>query len=187
MPGDSAGWRTPRQVSTERSRRRQIGDAGITASGLRRRVQSGVLEKIGSHTFRSPFAASTHSAISPRSCSTADRTRSCPVRRLRRCTASTGSASASVPRHDHQRPQRQRAHHHIHTTTELPLIDRATVSRSRHDVRDADVDRRRPVRLAGARSPRPSTRRCVTVSRPKNSCTAGSSRCGREGATASRS
>src|SRR5262245_49071623 len=37
----------------------QVGDAGISPSGLRSRVQSGLLESIGSHTFRSPFVAAS--------------------------------------------------------------------------------------------------------------------------------
>jgi Transcriptional regulator, AbiEi antitoxin len=106
----------------------QIGDAGISASGLRRRVQSGVLERIGVHTYRSPFVAP--SALGDLGALVLD------------CGTGTfvsGPTAAALHGFDgfRLRPPYhvtvlrgrnvQRAHHHIHTTTQLPLIDRSTV------------------------------------------------------------
>jgi hypothetical protein len=107
---------------------RQVADAGITSSGLRRRVQSGVLERIGAHTYRSPFAGS--SALADLSALVID------------CGENTyvsGPTAAALHGFDgfrlhspfHVTTLRgrnvQRAHHCVHTTIELPLIDRATV------------------------------------------------------------
>jgi Transcriptional regulator, AbiEi antitoxin len=107
----------------------QIGAAGLSSSGLRSRVQSGVLDKIGSHTYRSPFAATTpiadlaalvvdcgqHAFVSG---PTAAALHGLDGFRLRPPFHVTIIRGRNV----------QRAHHYIHTTTELPLIDRATVS-----------------------------------------------------------
>jgi hypothetical protein len=106
----------------------QIVDAGVGSSGLRRRVQSGVLERLGSHTYRSPFASS--SALGDLAALVLD----CGVD-----TYVSGPTAAALHGFDgfklkppfHVTVIRgrnvQRAHHHIHTTTELPLIDRATI------------------------------------------------------------
>jgi hypothetical protein len=107
---------------------RQIGDAGISSSGLRRRVQSGVLEQIGSHTYRSPFIAA--SALDDLAALILDCGQGAFV------SGPTAAAlhgfdgfKLRVPFHVTVLRGRnvQRAHHHIHTTTELPRIDRATV------------------------------------------------------------
>ena len=107
----------------------QIGAAGISSSGLRSRVQSGVLERTGSHTFRSPFAAST--PLADLAALVLDCGQDAFV---------SGPTAAALHGFDGYRLRPpfhvtiirgrnvQRAHHHIHTTTELPLIDRATVS-----------------------------------------------------------
>ncbi len=106
----------------------QIGGAGLDPVQLRRRVQSGILDKIGSHTYRSPFASS--SAAADLHALVLD------------CGANafaSGPTAAAVHGFDgfklrppfHVTVVRgrnvQRAHHHIHTTTVLPQIDRATV------------------------------------------------------------
>lgn len=105
-----------------------ITDAGISASGLRRRVQSGVLERIGSHTYRSPFMPT--SALSDLAALVLD---------CGQDTFVSGPSAAALHGFDGFRLKPpfhvtvlrgrnvQRAHHRIHTTTELPLIDRATV------------------------------------------------------------
>ncbi len=107
----------------------QIGDAGISPSGLRSRVQSGILEQIGSHTFRSPFVAA--SPLGDLAGLLLDCGREAFV---------SGPTAAALHGFDGFRLKRpfhvtvirgrnvQRAHHHIHTTTKLPLIDRAEVS-----------------------------------------------------------
>ena len=107
----------------------QIGAAGISVSGLRSRVQSGVLERIGSHTFRSPFAAS--SPLADLAALVLDCGQDAFV---------SGPTAAALHGFDGFRLRPpfhitiirgrnvQRAHHHIHTTTDLPLIDRATAS-----------------------------------------------------------
>jgi len=107
----------------------QIIDAGISPSGLRRRVQSGVLERVGVHTFRSPFAAT--SALADLTALVLDCGDDAFV---------SGPTAAALHGFDgfklkppfHVTIIRgrnvQRVHHHIHTTTALPLIDRATVS-----------------------------------------------------------
>jgi hypothetical protein len=107
----------------------QIGDAEIGISGLRRRVQSGVLERVGVHTFRSPFV--TPSALADLSALVLDCGDDAFV---------SGPTAAALHGFDgfklkppfHVTIIRgrnvQRAHHHIHTTTVLPLIDRATIS-----------------------------------------------------------
>jgi hypothetical protein len=105
----------------------QIGAAGITASGLRRRVQSGVLERIGAHTYRSPFAS--RAALDDLAAVVLD----CGVGAF-----ASGPSAAALHGFDGFRLKApfhvtvvrgrnvQRAHHRIHTTLELPLIDRAT-------------------------------------------------------------
>jgi hypothetical protein len=107
----------------------QIGGTGISSSGLRSRVESGVLEKVGSHTYRSPFVAA--SALADLAALVLDCGRDAFV---------SGPSAAALYGMDgfHLRSpfhvtivrgrNVQRARHHIHTTTELPLIDRATVS-----------------------------------------------------------
>jgi Transcriptional regulator, AbiEi antitoxin len=107
---------------------RQIGEAGISPSGLRRRIQSGVLERVGAHTYRSPFVPP--SALDDLAGLVLD----CGVD-----TFVSGPTAAALLGFDGFRLKApyhvtvvrgrnvQRAHHHIHTTTELPLIDRATV------------------------------------------------------------
>jgi hypothetical protein len=106
----------------------QIGAAGIHPGELRRRVQSGVLVKSGAHTYRSPLAPA--SAIAELVALVLD------------CGAEafvSGPTAAALHGFDGFRLRPpfhvtvvrgrnvQRAHHLIHTTTELPLIDRASV------------------------------------------------------------
>jgi hypothetical protein len=107
----------------------QITDAGISSSGLRRRVRSGVLERVGVHTFRSPFAA--RASLAELAALLLDCGDDAFV---------SGPTAAALHGFDGFRLKPpfhvtvlrgrnvQRAHHHIHTTTRLPLIDRATVS-----------------------------------------------------------
>ena len=164
----------------------QIGDAGITASGLRRRVQSGVLERIGSTRIAARSCRPPTAPISPRSCSTAARTRSCRGRRPRRCMASTGSASGPVPRHVMQRPQRAAGpsshSHDDRTAADRPGDGVAAAG----DVGDADADRRRAVRLAGELTAALDSAFRDGLTR-RTRCTAGSSTCGRAAGTGSRS
>jgi hypothetical protein len=107
---------------------RQVAEAGITSSGLRRRVQSGVLERIGSHTYRSPFVGSSaHADLTALVIDCGEN------------TYVSGPTAAALHGFDGFRLHQpfhvttirgrnvQRAHHHVHTTIELPLIDRATV------------------------------------------------------------
>ena len=80
--------RSARSGHGEPDRRR----AGITASGLRSRVQSGILERIRTHTYRSPFAASTplaDLAAVVLDCGVA------PHARARRAAAPTGSTGSA--------------------------------------------------------------------------------------------
>ncbi len=105
----------------------QIGVAGMSPDQLRRRVQSGILDQVLPHTFRSPF-----SATSPRA-DLASLVLDCGPEAF-----ASGPSAAALHRLDgfalkapfHVTVFRgrnvQRAHHFIHTTTELPLIDRAT-------------------------------------------------------------
>src|SRR5262245_38821279 len=107
----------------------QIGEAGISPRGLRSRIQSGVLEPIGSHIFRSPFVPM--SALADLSALVLDCGDDAFV---------SGPTAAALHGFDGFRLKPpfhvtvvrgrnvQRAHHHIHTTVDLPLIDRATVS-----------------------------------------------------------
>jgi Protein of unknown function (DUF559) len=106
----------------------QIGVAGMSPDQLRRRVQSGILDQILPHTFRSPF-----SATSPRA-ELAALVLDCGPESF-----ASGPSAAALHRLDgfvlkapfHVTVLRgrnvQRAHHFIHTTTELPLVDRTTV------------------------------------------------------------
>lgn len=164
-----------------------ITDAGISASGLRRRVQSGVLERIGSHTYRSPFMPT--SALSDLAALVLD---------CGQDTFVSGPSAAALHGFDGFRLKPpfhvtvlrgrnvQRAHHRIHTTTELPLIDRATVEHV--PVMSATrtlIDLARLSRLLP--SPLRSIPRFATVSPRRNSCTAGSSPCVRADGTGSRS
>ncbi len=102
--------------------------AGMSSSELRRRVQSGVLERVGSHTLRSPFVAST--ALADLAALVLD------------CGAgavASGPTAAALHGMDgfvlrppfHVTVARgrnvQRAQHHLHTTTDLPPRDRSTV------------------------------------------------------------
>jgi very-short-patch-repair endonuclease len=107
----------------------QVSAAGMSSSGLRSRVQSGVLEKIGAHTYRSPFAV--RSVLADLAALAVDCGKDAFV---------SGPTAAALHGFDGLRLKPpfhitvvrgrnvQRAHHHIHTTTELPLIDRAVVS-----------------------------------------------------------
>jgi hypothetical protein len=107
----------------------QIGDAGISPRRLRSRVQSGVLDRIGSHIYRSPFVAASPLA------DLAALLLDCGSEAF-----ASGPTAAALHGFDGFRLKQpfhvtvirgrnvQRAHHHIHTTIELPLIDRAMVS-----------------------------------------------------------
>jgi hypothetical protein len=106
----------------------QIRDAGITAGQLRRRVQSGILQPSGVHTYRDPFVE--RSALGD-------------LRELvmdcGKDTFVSGPTAAALHGFDgislrppfHVTMVRgrnvQRVHHHVHTTTELPPIDREEV------------------------------------------------------------
>ncbi|MBA3289584.1 MAG: hypothetical protein H0U21_16485 [Acidimicrobiia bacterium] len=106
----------------------QIGDGGIDPAQLRRRIQSGILDKVGSRTFRSPF--NTPSEQSDLHALVLD---------CGRDTFVSGPTAAALHGFDGFRLRTpfhvtvvrgrnvQRAHHFIHTTTTLPAIDRATV------------------------------------------------------------
>ena len=107
---------------------RQLGDAGISPSGLRRRVQSGILERIGTRTYRSPlFPPSTLADLATLivDCG-ADARASGPT-----AAALHGFDGFSLRPPFHVVVPRgrnvQRARPRIHTTSNLPLIDRATV------------------------------------------------------------
>lgn len=107
--------------------RQQAAAAGVSPSQLRRRVQSGTLDQIGPNTFRLPGASDRH------------------VDQLRALLIDVGNAwacrSTAAALHGFDgftlRPpfdlviergrDVQRVRHRIHTTTELPLIDRAQV------------------------------------------------------------
>ena len=102
--------------------------AGLSPDQLRRRVQSGILDQVLPHTFRSPF-----SATSPRA-DLASLVLDCGPEAF----ASGPSAAAlhqldgfalKAPFHVTVLRGRnvQRAHHFVHTTIELPLIDRTVV------------------------------------------------------------
>ena len=108
----------------------QRGAAGVTRGQLRRRVQSGVLVPTGVHTYRSPLGVS--SALADLASLVVD------------CGPNTyvsGPTAAALHGFDGFRLRApfhvtivrgrnvQRVHHHVHTTTELPLIDRATIER----------------------------------------------------------
>ena len=94
----------------------EINAAGISASGLRRRVQSGVLERIGVQTYRSPFVPS--SALSDLAALVIDCGKDAFV---------SGPTAAALHGFDGFRLKPpfhvtilrgrnvQRAHHHIHT------------------------------------------------------------------------
>ena len=107
----------------------QIAASGISAAELRRGVGSGVLERIGAHTYRSTFASPSVSADL--------------AALLLDCGGEafvSGPSAAALHGFDGFRLRPpfhvmvlrgrnvQRAHHHVHTTIELPLIDRASVS-----------------------------------------------------------
>ena len=106
----------------------QARAAGLNPAQLRRRVQSGVLERAGCHTFRSPFGSS--SAIADLTALLLD----CGDE-----SYMSGRTAAALYGFDGftLRPpfdvtvlrgrNVQRAHHHIHTTLELPSVDRATI------------------------------------------------------------
>jgi hypothetical protein len=106
----------------------QIDNAGISPSGLRRRVQSGVLERTGSHTYRSPFTPP--SELGDLAALILD---------CGRDSVASGPTAAALHGFDGFRLAApfhvtvirgrnvQRAHHHIHTSADLPLIDRTTV------------------------------------------------------------
>ncbi|MGI9029721.1 MAG: hypothetical protein ACR2HP_07015 [Ilumatobacteraceae bacterium] len=106
----------------------QMRAAGMTDAERRRRVRSGVLVRAGSHTFRSPFAPS--SMLSELAAAVLD---------CGQGAAASGPSAAALHGFDGFRLRRplhvmvprgrnvQRAHLLVHTTSELPLIDRATV------------------------------------------------------------
>jgi hypothetical protein len=106
----------------------QIGAAGMTPEELRHRVQSGVLDRVLPHTYRSPF-----SATSPRA-ELAALVIDCGPGSI-----ASGPSAAALHRLDgfslrppfHVTVPRgrnvQRARHHIHTSIELPVVDRTTV------------------------------------------------------------
>jgi hypothetical protein len=106
----------------------QIGTAGMSPDQLRRRVQSGILDQILPHTFRSPFSATSARA------DLAALVLDCGPESF-----ASGPTAAALHRLDgfvlkapfHVTVLRgrnvQRAHHVVHTTTELPLVDRTTV------------------------------------------------------------
>ena len=131
-------------------RAEQIVAAGLSPADQRRAVHEGVLERTGVHTYRSPFApTSVHGDLAAL---------------LLDCGADafvSGPTAAALHGFDGFRLRPpfhvtvlrgrnvQRAHHQIHTTTELPLIDRATVSDLRAFSADADAHRPVPLRPAG--------------------------------------
>lgn len=107
---------------------RQLGEAGVTPELLRSRIQSGTLERIGSHVVRSPFATTT--AVGDLCAFVLD----CGPDAV----ASGPSAGAlhgfdgislrppfhvTVPRGRNV----QRIRHFVHTSTELPRRDRCTL------------------------------------------------------------
>jgi hypothetical protein len=108
--------------------RRQLGAEGLTERQRLRRVDSGLLDRVGSHTYRSPFV--TPSAVGDVAALVVD------------CGADavvSGPTAAALHGFDgitlrppfHVTVVRgrnvQRAHHRIHTTIELPTVDRSTV------------------------------------------------------------
>jgi len=109
---------------------RQIGAAGMTAAELRRRIQSGVLQRVGSHTYRGLFAPTSilgELAAAVLDCGPG--------------AVASGPSAAALHGFDGFRLRRplhvtvprgrniQRAALHVHTTSDLPRIDRATVER----------------------------------------------------------
>ena len=106
----------------------QARAAGLNPAQLRRRVQSGVLERAGCHTFRSPFGSSSaiadltallldcgeESYVSGRTAAALYGLDGFPLRPPFDVTVRRGRNV-------------QRVHHHIHTTVELPSVDRATI------------------------------------------------------------
>ncbi len=106
----------------------QIGEAGMSPDQLRRRVQSGILEQVLPHTYRSPFSATSARA------ELATLVLDCGPE-----TFVSGPTAAALHRLDgfalrapfHVTVLRgrnvQRAHHFIHTTTQLPIVDRTIV------------------------------------------------------------
>ena len=107
---------------------RQAIASGMSSDQLRRKVEAGVLRRVGSHTFRSPFAPTT--ALADLAALVLD---------CGQGAFASGPSAAALHGFDGFRLRPpfhvtllrgrniQRAHHHIHTSTELPLIDRATV------------------------------------------------------------
>ena len=144
----------------------------ISVSGLRRRVQSGVLERVGAHTYRSPFVPDL----------AARRPRGARARLRPADTFVSGPSAAALHGFDGFRLKPpfhvtvlrgrnvQRAHHRIHTTTELPLIDRATVERlPAMSATRTLIDVARFVARRDVSRP-PSTPRCATgLDRPRSS------------------
>ena len=106
----------------------QIGTAGMSPDQLRRRVQSGILDQILPHTFRSPFSATSARA------ELAALILDCGPESF-----ASGPTAAALHRLDGfvlkapfnvtvlRGRNVQRAYHFVHTTTELPLVDRTTV------------------------------------------------------------
>jgi hypothetical protein len=107
----------------------QIADAGIRSDVRRRHVDGGVLDRIGAHTFRSPFAAASARA------DLAALVLDCGPDAF-----ASGTSAAALHGFDgfHLKPpfhvtvlrghNLQRVHHHIHTTIDLPVIDRTPVT-----------------------------------------------------------
>ena len=135
----------------------QARAAGLNPAQLRRRVQSGVLDRAGCHTYRSPFGSS--SAVADLAALLLDcgadvlRVRSAPQRR------STGSTASRCGRRSTSRCVRgrnvQRAHHHIHTTVDAPVRRPGDGRRVAGDVASEDADRPRPLRRPEGDSPPP--------------------------------
>jgi hypothetical protein len=107
----------------------QIGALGISPANRRRDIGTGALERIGVHTYRSTFATPSPMAD--------------VAALLLDCGGEAfacGPTAAALHGFDgfrlkppfhvtvHRGRNVQRAHHHVHTTTQLELIDRATVS-----------------------------------------------------------
>ena len=106
----------------------QMRAAGMSSAELRRRLRSGVLERVGSHTFRSMFGPTT--MLSELAAAVMD---------CGQGAVASGPSAAALHGLDGFRLRRplhvtvprgrnvQRVKVHLHTSSELPLIDRACV------------------------------------------------------------
>ena len=106
----------------------QLMAAGVSRAELRRRIQSGVLQQIGPHTFRSPMMPTEHLddlAALLLDCGP-DAVASCPTAAA---LHSLDGFDLGPPFHVTIRRGRnvQRARHRIHTTVWLPATDRRRV------------------------------------------------------------